>query len=88
MIAPTVHTNPKSSKEPINLLITGNPPLLAPNQRWRVEGYLLGKHVNKSPQSFESYTSHHYLRKSGGYYHFTAKGQHGDIILICTIDTL
>lgn len=59
-----------------------NAPQLASDQYWKVEGYLLGSHVRKSPKKFEEFDSLQFISRSGGAYHFIGDGSR---VLVCSI---
>lgn len=60
-------------------------PKLGHNQKWKVDGYLVGRHVRSCPRTFEEFTSLQYIGQSNGSYHFIGDGSK---VLICSIQVV
>jgi len=59
-----------------------NAPKLGEGQRWRIDGYLVGRHIRQCPKKFAEFMHVQFIGVSNGMYHFL-----GDYkVLICSIE--
>ena len=71
-------------KKPINQIIL-NAPKLSEDQRWRIDGYLFGRHVRSCPRKLAEFTELQFIGMSNGMYHFFGDGRK---VLICSIEII
>lgn len=58
-----------------------NTPQLAADQYWRIDGYLVGRHLNQCPRKFHEFKTE-FIGRSNGSYHFIGDGR---FVLVCSI---